>query len=292
MKRVALVIVLVVIAGLAGIVRSHSGVHACITDLPGVFSDNSGQARDEIRKSYELAAGARVELTDINGAIKIETSDTGTADVYIERTAASPEALNRRKISIEANSNSLRIHGEKGDVGFFARLFGSNPTERVTLRLPRQISLLAKGVNGSLTSGEVEGSVEVHGVNGRVQIAGAAGTVDFKGINGNILVGLKRLNSDGVSIYGVNGNIELQLSEGLNADLDAHGMNGRLTSDLPEVAIDKSRHGSYTARIGSGGSAISAHGINGNIRLTRAVATSQDTAEAANTKEQSENSKQ
>ncbi len=292
MKRVALVIVLVVIAGLAGIVRSHSRVHASIADLPGVFCNNSGQARDEIRKSYELATGARVELTDINGAINIETSDTGTADVYIERTAASPEALNRRKISIEANSNSLRIYGEKVCVGFFARLFGSNPTEQVTLRLPRQISLLAKGVNGSLTSGELEGSVEVHGVNGRVQISGAAGTVDFKGINGNILVGLNRLSSDGVSIHGVNGNIELQLSEGLNADVDAHGMNGRLTSDLPEVTIDKSRRGSYTARIGSGGSAISAHGINGNIRLTRAVGTSPDTAEAANSKEQSANSKQ
>src|SRR5258705_6536151 len=285
MKRVALVIVLVVIAGLAGIVRSHSRVHASIADLPGVFCDKSGQARDEIRKSYDLTAGARVELTDINGAIKIETSDTGTADVYIERTAASPEALSRRKINIEATSNSLRIHGEKGDVGFFARLFGSNPTERLTLRLPRQISLLAKGVNGSLTSGEVEGSVEVHGVNGRVQIAGAAGTVDFKGINGNILVGLKRLTSDGVSIHGVNGNIELQLSEGLNADLDAHGMNGRLTSDLPDVTIDKSRHGSYSARIGSGGSAISAHGINGNIRLTRAVMTPAETAATENSKQ-------
>jgi DUF4097 and DUF4098 domain-containing protein YvlB len=136
----------------------------------------------------------------------------------------------------------------------------------------------------------LEGSIEIHGVNGPVQIAGAAGTVDFKGINGNILVGLKRLSSDGVSIHGVNGNIELRLSEGLNADLDAHGMNGRLTSDLPEVAIDKSRHGNYTARIGSGGSAISAHGINGNIRLTRAVATTPDTAEAANSKEQSANS--
>src|SRR5258708_22077171 len=133
------------------------------------------------------------------------------------------------------------------------------------------MSLLAKGVNGSLTSGELEGSVEVHGVNGRVQISGAAGTVDFKGINGNILVGLNRLSSDGVSIHGVNGNIELQLSEGLNADVDAHGMNGRLTSDLPELTIDKSRRGNYTARIGSGGNPITAHRINGKIKFTPPV---------------------
>jgi DUF4097 and DUF4098 domain-containing protein YvlB len=285
MKRVALLIVLVVIAGLAGIVRSHSRVHASIAELPGIFSDSSGQARDEIRKSYELAAGARVELTDINGAIKIETSDTTTADVYIERTGASPETLNRRKISIEADSNSLRIHGERGDVCFLARLFGSNPTERVTLKLPRRISLLVKGVNGLLSASQLEGSVEVNGINGRVQVAGAAGAIDLKGVNGNILVGLKRLNSDGVSIHGVNGNIELQLSEGLNADLDAHGMNGRVMSDLPEVTIDRSRHGSYSARIGSGGSSISAHGINGNIRLTRAA----ETAETGNSQQQTAN---
>ncbi len=279
MKRLAILVALVVIAGLAGIVRSHSRVHASFSELHDVVSDSSNGARDEIRKSYELTPGARVELTDINGAIKIETSDTKTADVYIERTGSSPEALNRRKLIVESDANGLRIHGQKGDVGFFSWLFGSNPTEQVTLKLPRQISLLAKGVNGSLTAGEVDGSVEVHGINGRIQIAGTAGTADFKGVNGNILVGLKRLSSDGVSISGVNGNIELQLSEGLNADLDAHGLNGRVTSDLPDVMIDKSKHGSYSAHIGNGGSAITAHGINGNIRLTRAILATADAAE-------------
>jgi hypothetical protein len=45
-------------------------------------------------------------------------------------------------------------------------------------------------------------------------------------------------------------------------------MNGRLIADVPNVSIDKGRHGSYWARIGNGGSAITAKGINGNIRLT------------------------
>ena len=67
MKRILILIVLVGVAGIAGIVRSHSSVHATISDLPGVFhDDSSGEARDEIRQSYELAPGARVELSDIN----------------------------------------------------------------------------------------------------------------------------------------------------------------------------------------------------------------------------------
>jgi hypothetical protein len=267
MKRILILVVLVGIAGIAGIVRSrtHSG------DFDRIVSHNASQElRDEIRQSYQLAPGAVVELSNINGEVKIETSDTQTAEVLVERTGSSQEALNRRKITVAADSNSLRILGEKGDVGLLARLFGSKPTEKVTLKLPRQISLQTKGINGAVIVGEIEGSVEVRGVNGRVQIAGASGTALFKGVNGNILVGLKKINDQGVTLNGINGNIELRLETGLNADLDANGMNGRIVSDMAEVTIDKSKHGKYSARIGSGGSAITAKGINGNIRLTRA----------------------
>ena len=268
MKRILLLVALVVIAGIAGIVRSHSKAG----DFDRLVSHNaSDQVREEIRQSYPLAPGASVELTNINGAIRIETSDTNTADVYIERLASSNEALGRRKVIIEADSNNLRIRGEKGDVGFFERLFGSNPSEKLTLKLPREIALHTKGVNGALIVAELDGPVEVRGVNGRVQIAAANGA-EFKGINGNITVGLKRLNSDGVTLGGINGNIELQLTPGINAAFDAHGINGNVVSDLSEVSIDRSKRGTYSGQIGSGGSSvITAKGINGNIRLTRST---------------------
>jgi hypothetical protein len=268
MKRIILVILLVGIAGLAGVVRSYSKTG---TWTLGTNSDkhSSDKVREEIRKTYELAAGARVEVSGINGWVKIETSDSKTADVYIERTGESQEVLNRRKITIENTSGSLTIRGDKGDAGLLSRMFGSSPTEHVTLRLPRQISLVTQGVNGSVTSGEIDGSVTVQGVNGRVDIAQASGSAELNGINGNISVGLKQLGKDGIDISGVNGNIELRLGEGVNADLDAHGMNGNVTSDLPNVVVNKKTYGNYRAQIGSGGNSISASGINGNIRLTR-----------------------
>jgi DUF4097 and DUF4098 domain-containing protein YvlB len=68
------------------------------------------------------------------------------------------------------------------------RLFGSNPSEKLTLKLPREIALHTKGVNGALIVAELDGPVEVRGVNGRVQIAAANGA-EFKGINGNITIG-------------------------------------------------------------------------------------------------------
>ena len=273
MKRIVILVVLVILAGVAGVVvRSSSG--GTISEIRGLVSHESvADVRDEIRQTYELSPGARVELLGLNGAVKIETSDSKTAEVHIERIASSQEALDRRKITIEADANSLRIKGEKSDHGFFSRFFGSSASERVTLKLPRQISLFAKGVNGALSSGEIDGPIEVAGVNGKVQIAGATGRANLKGINGNVVVGLNKLDQDGVTLSGINGNIELQLGSDVNADFDARGMNGRVSSDLPNVEIDKNKHGSYSARIGRGGSGITAKGINGNIRFTRGTQT-------------------
>ena len=277
MKRMILVVLLVGIAGVAGIVRSYSKAGHSISELPRAMSGDSnsqGDAREEIRKNYELAPGAKVEVSGINGAVKIETADVKTADVYIERIGKSPEALSRRKITIENSPNSLKIRGEKGDTGFFARMFGSTPTERVTLRLPRQVSLVAEGVNGALNVGEIDGPVEVQGINGRVEVAQATGSAEFNGINGNITVALSKLEKDAVSLNGINGNIELRLSEGVNVELEAHGMNGNVVSDLPGFVLEKAKHGSYSAHVGSGGSSISANGINGNIRLTKSMTAS------------------
>jgi hypothetical protein len=271
MKRIVILIVLVIVAGIAGVVV-RSASDGTVGQLRGLVSPvYAGEVRQEMRQNYQLSPGARVELTGLNGAVKIETSDTKTADVYVERTAASQEALDSRRVIVEADGNSLRIRGEKGEGGFWCRLFGTSAAERVTLKLPRQISLYAKGVNGSFVTTEIEGAVEVTGVNGRVQIASALGRATFKGINGNMFVGLKHIDQDGVDLSGVNGNIELQLGEDVNADLDARGMNGRILSDLPNVSIDKSKRGSYWARIGNGGSGITVKGINGNIRLTRST---------------------
>src|SRR5216683_369030 len=194
MKRIILVVVLVAVAGIAGIVRSHSK-RGSITEWPLVIHgdrQSTADVREEIRKSYELSPGARVEVSGINGAVKIETSDTRTADVYIERTGASQEVLNRRRIIIDSTPTGLAIHGETGDRSFFSRIFGSKPWERVTLRLPRQISFRANGVNGSVVVGEIEGPIEINGINGKVDVAQASGFAQFDGINGNISLALKQ----------------------------------------------------------------------------------------------------
>jgi DUF4097 and DUF4098 domain-containing protein YvlB len=286
MKRILIVIALVIIAAVAGIVRSHTRISRNGLQFNVSSSAQPGsEVRDEIRKSYELSPGAEVEIRGINGAVSIETSDSKTAEVYIVRTAKDQDSLSKRKIVVDSTATSLTIHSEKGDVGFLDHLFGSNPSEKVMLKLPKQVQLSTKGVNGSVTVGELDGSIAVSGVNGRVEVGQASGSAEFHGVNGNIAVALKQLQKEGVRISGVNGNIELRLAEGLNADLETHGMNGNVRSDVSDIIVTKSEHGNrYSATIGTGGNPINVSGVNGNVRLTRPATASTPKVESVKVK--------
>lgn len=281
MKRIVILVVLVAVAGAAGVVvRSSSGSGG--TAWRELVSHNAEDSvRAEIRQNFELTPGARVDVAGINGPVKIETADTRIAEIYIERTGSCQEALDRRQVFVEANAGRLSIRAETVDHSFFAKLFGSRASEKVTLKLPRQIALAAKGVNGSVVVGEIEGPVELAGINGKVSVASAAGSATFKGINGNIFAGMRSIAQEGVALNGINGNIDLQLPADVNADFDARGMNGRVIADMPNVSIDKSKRGNYWARIGNGGIGISAKGINGNIRLTTVTPPTPPTADTA-----------
>lgn len=283
MKRVLLIFALVLIAAIAGIVRSHTRISRSGLQFNASSANQSGggEVRDEIRKSYELSPGAQVEISGINGSVNIETADTKTAEVYIVRSGKDAGALERRKIVIDNTPGSLTIRSAKGETGFFDRLFGSNPTERVTLKLPRQVQLATRGVNGAVTVGDLDGSVEISGINGRVEVGQATGSASFSGINGNVSVALRTLDKGDMRVSGINGNIELRLANTVNADFEAHGMNGSVRSDVPDITVDKSEHGNrYFAHIGTGGNSIKVSGINGNVRLTRAASASTATAEA------------
>jgi hypothetical protein len=271
MRRVYIVVILVVAAAVLGLWRSHGGVRQGLNRIVGVSEDNSGITGDETRKNFDLRAGDRVRVEGINGQVEIQTSDSKTAEVYIRRTADSPDSLRRRETIIEQTSEGLIVRGHQNHLGFWEHLFGHDPKEEVTIKAPRQIALLLKGVNGRVTTGDIDGPLEVRGINGRVELGQTSDSATISGINGNISVGLKQLTERGARVSGVNGNVELRLSSELNADLTTGGMNGRLNSEIPTVSVEKDDRGShYSAHIGNGGPTITISGINGNVRLTRA----------------------
>jgi len=274
MKRVAIVVILVLAAAVLGFWRSSGGVRQGLSRVVGAAGETQqGDAREEIRKSFQLQPGARIEIAGINGKVEVETSDTRTAEVYVLRIAGNRDSLNRREVTVEQTSTGgLVVKARQVSHGFWEHLFGTKSNENVTIKAPRAIVLAIRGVNGSVISGDVDGAIEAKGINGRVELGAANDSAEITGINGNVSVGLNKLGNTGARLSGVNGNIELRLGTGLNADLTAKGMNGSVRSEISDVSVDKDEYGShYSAKIGSGGSPIAISGINGNVRLTRTM---------------------
>jgi hypothetical protein len=272
MRRILVVVVLIVAAACLGLWRTNGGVRQGLGRAVGMPADSSeGPTGDETRKNFELKPGDRVSVQGINGTVEIQTSDTRTAEVFVKRTADSASALLRRELIIEQTSDGLMVRSQQKHLGFWDHLFGHDPKEEVTIKAPRQIALSLRGVNGRVTTGNIDGSLEARGINGRVELGQASDYAEISGINGNVSVGLIRLGERGARVTGINGNIELRLTSDLNADLTAKGMNGQLSSEIPAVTVDKDDHGShYSAHIGTGGAPITISGINGNVRLTSA----------------------
>jgi len=258
--------------------------------MPG---DNSqGVTGDETRKSFDLKPGARLQVQGINGKVEIQTSDTNTAEVYVRRTADSPSSLSRREIIIEQTNDGLLVRSKQNHTGIWDHIFGTEPKEEVTIKAPRAIALSLKGINGRVTTGEIDGPLEAKGINGRVELGAASEYAEISGINGGVVMGLKQLGERGARLSGINGGIELRLANGLNADFTSRGMNGNVRSEIPEVTVDKEDHGSrYSAHIGTGGAPITLSGINGNVRLTRANSTA-DSATVNDKKEATKTQKE
>ena len=273
MKRVLIVVALLVAAAILGLWRSNGSIRSGLNRVVTASEDNSpGVTGDETRKTFDLKPGARVEVQGINGWVEIQTSDTKTAEVFVKRTGDNPGSLRRRELIIEQTADGILVRSKRKHTGLWDHLFGSEPKEEVTIKAPRQIQLAIKGVNGRVTSSDIDGPLELKGVNGRVELGLVSESAQVGGVNGSISLGLKGLDQRGVRISGVNGGIELKLASGLNADLTAKGMNGSVRSEIAEVSVEKDDHWTrYSARIGNGGAPIEISGINGNVRLTRAA---------------------
>jgi len=260
MKRL-IVISLTFVLGLAvSIAASAQDWHSDDSD----FSE-----RDEFRQTYELSAGARVELRGINGSAEIETWNGSTAEVHIVRLARNREDLEYQKISVQASGSSLIVQGEKDrDRNWRGR--NREVRQRVKLRIPREVDFQVSGINGRVRAGEIDGTLHASGINGSVEVAQAIGYADISGVNGRVTVTIAKLGERGINVNGINGGVEIKFADDLNAELEVTGCNGRVYADVPNVTMmGKVTRDNFRARIGAGGTRISVHGVNGRVRLSR-----------------------
>jgi len=275
-----------------------------VCGVPGFATQRDFKERDEFNQTYQLPAGARVEVSSIRGSVKIMNADTATAEVQIIRTARTRADLEYHKIEVEQTGNSLVVRGVQESRERESRNIQVN--HQVILKLPRRIDLSVTSVSGSLQVGDVEGQMHVSSISGSGNIGNVGGKLQVSSVSGSLEVGnvgadarvnsisgnvglgqvngsldvssvsggvnarLLSLSPQGIHINSVSGSIELGFKGEVNADFSAEQVSGQVYLDVPNVTRDsEARSSNVRARIGAGGTPITITSVSGNIRLTR-----------------------
>jgi hypothetical protein len=254
-------------SAIAGVAVLFSGIAQAPATTLGVRSpeDEGFGERDEIRQSYTLSPGATVRINDISGPVEIETAAGDTAEVYVVRSARTREELEKKKIVVEHTPSSLAIFTEphRGVRWDHARVH-----QRVTLKLPRRVSLQVNDVAGRVRVGQIDGDVRIHDVAGSLEVGLVNGTPHVNDIAGSVRVGVGEVAAEGIQINDIAGRVELLVPSGMNADVDIHDISGSIDVGAANVTVlGKVEPDRFTGRIGGGGPKITINDIAGSVAI-------------------------
>lgn len=233
---------------------------------------------EEFHQTYPLAAGGRVSLQNINGAVRVVAWDRNEVKVDAVKRAHMAERLREVQIKVDASASRVRIETEYADSELrWSNRDGErheNPASvEYTLTVPRGASIDEINlVNGGLTLEGLGGSVQASSVNGRVAATGLTGPVNLSVVNGRLEATLDRLGDSGrVTLSAVNGPLVVTLPSDADAVLQADTVHGRITNDF-NLPV---REGEYVGRelegrLGRGGASVRLNNVNGSIQIRRA----------------------
>lgn len=220
--------------------------------------------REELHQTYQLSAGAHVEISDIDGPIEIETTDGNTADVKIISYSSNNSG---HKLTIENTPSMLSVRGNASSINM-----GEGQRHRVALKLPRRIDLTINHARDSVRVDEIDGPIKLNGVSGRVSVAQASGSADVSDVSGSVNLFMSQIGGRGVRISNVSGKVTLRFMDELNANLQTQGIKGKVYVELPNVSVEgEMSRTDFRARVGTGGAPVNISDVSGSVRLARAA---------------------
>lgn len=245
----------------------HTLLLAALSMGAGLTSASAQQerdlpAREEIRRSFQLAPGATVSISTVSGPVDVETASGNTADVHIVRSAQTQRELDCYRTVVEQTAGGLSIRHEQDCRTIRAR-------QRVRLSLPKDVNLRIESVSGDVHIAAINGSTRLSSISGGVWLEQAGGDLNISSVSGQVNLNIVRLNTRGVRLSSISGQVVLAVADSINADVSVSSISGDFSSEIPGVTVDKVGDSDYRAQIGRGGSPISISSVSGQITLRR-----------------------
>lgn len=242
------------------------------------FPAHSAQElREEVHRTFPLAADGRISLENISGTVKITAWDRNEVQLDAVKRAGTRERLDEAKIGIVSDTNSLDLSTEypERNYRFDKDDRGSNiASVDYTLTVPRGARLDGiEMVSGDLLIEGLTGDVKASLVSGNATARGLSGEARLSTVSGRLDATFNRLDaSKAISLGSVSGSVTMTIPSDSNAQLRANTVSGSITNDFGLPV----RRGEYVGRdlsgtLGSGGPRIKLSNVSGAIVLRHAA---------------------
>ncbi len=242
---------------------------AVLLNARGQAEDKNGQFTEEFHHVYPLSATGRLELNNINGAVRITAWDRNEVKLDAVKYAKVKERLDEAKIVVDAEANSISIRTEYPQQGRNSSNEWDNPASvEYTLTVPRTARLdEIRLINGPLDIQGVTGEVHASCINGKLSARGLAGPVKLSTINGKMEAGFDRLGDATIELSSVNGSVELNIPSDSKADLEASSLQGSIDDDFGLQVHHHFVGRNLRGELGGGGTRIKLSNVNGHIEV-------------------------
>jgi DUF4097 and DUF4098 domain-containing protein YvlB len=237
---------------------------ACVGSLGGL----TARASDEWTRTYPLAAGGEVQITNGNGSIDVEGAQGAMVDVRAERIAraatdaAARELLPRITIKEDVKPNQVAIETERLN-GF---VIGVAVEVKYHVRVPATALVRLRTTNGEITALELAGRLVATTVNGAITGRNLDGGVEARAVNGPVTIEIRSLGEELIDLRTVNGELKLTLPGNAKANLSASVTNGVIdTSGLRLDLMGEQTRRRVRGRLNGGGTPIELSTTNGPI---------------------------
>lgn len=244
------------------------------------FGVASGQASDQWTRTYQVPAGGRVELINVNGRITAEATDGAAVEVSAARTAKAVTDADAKAL-LDRIEMREEVGGERVRVEVRApRQSGPGGHEFTwTIKVPRGVSVDLRTVNGGVHVASLDGDVRLRSTNGGIKGTGLqASSIDASVTNGGVDIELVKAVSTGTyQMEAVNGGVSVHLPADSRADIAGRCVNGSIsTHDLPLEIVGEQNRRRLDAKLNGGGARVSLETVNGGVNIRRSGTVTQE----------------
>ncbi len=236
----------------------------------------AGERREvTINRTWPADGIHRLHVNEVNGSVNVEAGTTNEITLVAHvRAYEKPQANqeNQGYFKSEVNGDTLEIgRKRRHKVRFIGFHFGDDVTVDYSLRVPPQLELELRTVNGRIATHGIDGPTEANNVNGEINLENAGSAeVNARTVNGRVMAKFVR-DFQGAKLRTVNGRVVAVLPPSASFACDLSQVNGDFEATFPLSIHSHPGSRRVSGDVNGGRHELRISTVNGDIRLENGV---------------------